>query len=575
MEAVVRDLALKQTYPTARYRCPQCSDQRKKKNDPCLSVTVEGNRALFSCWHCSWQGMVPLNDRPSVRYEPPRLRIVRTPLPQSTPSEDEQEAAYRWLASRGITRQTALEAGVVGGMQFIDGQNQLAVGFPYCHNSQPYAFKWRAIGSKAFTQTGSAQTLWLSEKISQGSPLVIVEGEMDCLALRQAGIEAVSVPNGAPSPGGRPKSFSPEIDRKFSYVWAHKELFEHVPKVILALDADEPGRALGEELARRIGRARCWHSLWPEGCKDANDVLLIHGAGVLRECIEDARPWPVKGLYDAEHFFDKVNALYDKGLPRGEKTGFQTVDELYTIVPGQLTIVTGAPGSGKSSFIDNVLISLAKGKDWRIAVCSFENPPEVHIAKLAAIAARQPFFSGPTPRMEREKVHKVLQWVRSHFSFLHQSDGSLSSLDEILDLAKAAVMRYGIRGLVIDPYNFLDRAGANETDWVSDALTKLKVFAMAHDVHVWLCAHPTKLRRKEDGTFPVPTGYDIAGSAHFFNKADMGITVHRPDLLENKTEFHAWKVRFSFTGRVGKTNLTYDVATGLYYERVTGEEDDV
>jgi twinkle protein len=518
---------------------------------------------------------MPLSDQP-VRHTPV-LRVVPKPMPPiSTPSEDEQEAAYRWLASRGITRQTAVKAGVVGGVKFMDGENRPAVGFAYKQGSETYAVKWRSLLGKAFTQSGAANTLYLSEDAKQGGPIAITEGEMDCLSLRQVGVNAVSVPNGAVpplAPGGLVKSPS-RYDLKLSAVGNAKELIEAASKVIIAVDADDPGTALGEELARRIGRARCWRALWPDGCKDANDVLRLHGPDVLRECIDNAQPWPVKGLYDAGHFFDKVNALYDKGLPRGEKTGFQTVDELYTIVPGQLSIVTGAPGSGKSSFIDNVLVNLAKGKNWRIAVCSFENPPEVHVAKLAAIVGRQPFFSGPTPRMAPEKVTKVLSWVRTHFSFLHQSDGTLSSLDEILDLAKAAVMRYGIRGLVIDPYNFLDRGQANETDWVSDALTKLKVFAMAHDVHVWLCAHPTKLRRKEDGTFPVPTGYDIAGSAHFFNKADMGITIHRPDLLENKTEFHSWKVRFSFTGKVGKCDLSYDVATGLYWEKVTGQEDD-
>lgn len=501
------------------------------------------------------------------------LRVVEKPVIISSPTEDENERAYRWLASRGITRATATQAGVIGGMQFIDGQTQPAIGFVYSRqSSKAYAVKWRALGSKAFTQTGSANTLWGLDDVLEDGPLVITEGEADCLALRQANVLAVSVPNGAPATTAKRTTPDPVSDRKFYYMWDAKDAIDRASKVIIAVDADVPGNALGEEIARRVGRARCWKALWPDGCKDANDVLIRHGADVLKECIDNAKPWPVKGLYDVSHFQSKVEALYDRGLPKGAETGFRCVDELYTILPGQLTIATGAPGSGKSAFIDNVMVNLAKSKDWRFAVCSFENPPEVHIAKLAGIAARQPFFDGPTPRMDAGKRDRVLNWVNDHFSFLHQSDGSLSSLDEIIDLAKAAVLRYGIRGLVVDPYNFLDRGQSNETDWVSEALTKLKLLAMAHDIHIWLAAHPTKLRRKDDGSFPVPTGYDIAGSAHFFNKADMGITLHRPDFLDNKTEFHAWKVRFSFAGKVGKTDLSYDVATGLYFERVTGDE---
>lgn len=574
MEAAVRSLALKQTAPTQRYLCPSCSSERRNKHDRCLSVTVEGNRAVFHCHHCSWSGAVPLTERPQYT---PTLTIVpkRETVVIPSPQEDELETAYNWLASRGITRQTAANAGVIGGVKFLDGENRPAVGFAYNNGTHTYAVKWRSVVGKAFTQTGAAHTLYLAHQITKGSPLAITEGEVDCLSLRQVGVNAVSVPNGAISPLAKGGNGQPSrYEGKLAGVAEAKELIEAANKVIIAVDADDPGHALGEELARRIGRARCWLALWPDGCKDANDVLRLHGGEVLRECIENAQPWPVKGLYGVSDFMGKVRALYDKGLARGKRTGFQCVDELYTVVPGQLTIVTGAPGSGKSTFIDNIMVNLAKTEHWRFAVCSFENPPEVHIAKLAAIAGRQPFFDGPTPRMDKARSERALAWVGDHFSFLHQVDGSLSSLDDIIDLAKAAIMRYGIRGLVIDPYNFLDRGDSNETDWVSEALTKLKVLAMAHDIHIWLCAHPTKLRRKEDGTFPVPTGYDIAGSAHFFNKADMGVTIHRPDLLENKTEFHSWKVRFSFTGKVGKTNLTYDVATGLYFEKVTGEEED-
>lgn len=519
--------------------------------------------------------MTTSTERRPLFASPPKPIILPPPV------EDELERAYQWLATRGITRATAQEAGVIAGMKFIDGKDQPAIGFPYGQPSKPYAVKWRAILGKGFTQDGGANTLWLSESLEKGDPITITEGEADCLALRQVGIKAVSVPNGAPS---RPSVGSAEdgrgvswhnggnIEPKYRFLAAGKDLLEAAPKVILAVDGDEPGNILAEELARRVGRGKCWRVLWPEGCKDANDTLIQHGGDVLRECVENAQPWPVNGLYDADHFFDKVEALYLKGLPKGESTGFPNVDDLYTVLPGQLTIATGSPGSGKSTFIDNMMVNLAKRKGWRFAVCSFENPPHIHIAKLMATWAGKPFFDGPTPRMAGAHKEAALEFVKSHFTFLHQADGSLSNLDDILDLTRTAILRHGIRGLVIDPYNFLDRGDSNETDWVSDALTKLKVMAMAHDLHIWLVAHPFKMRRKEDGSFPVPTGYDIAGSAHFFNKADMGITIHRPDMLSYDTEFHSWKVRFSYTGKVGKTKLGYDVATGSYF--LPGPEDE-
>ena len=87
--------------------------------------------------------------------------------------------------------------------------------------------------------------------------------------------------------------------------------------------------------------------------------------------------------------------------------------------------------------------------------------------------------------------------------------------------------RYGIRGLLIDPYNELDHqrpSHMSETEYVSQMLTKIKRFAQHHDVHVWFVAHPRQMR---DWKGQPPTMYDISGSAHFINKADNGVVIHR------------------------------------------------
>ena len=87
--------------------------------------------------------------------------------------------------------------------------------------------------------------------------------------------------------------------------------------------------------------------------------------------------------------------------------------------------------------------------------------------------------------------------------------------------------RYGIRGLVIDPYNELDHQRPlhmTETEYVSQMLTKIKRFAQHNDVHVWFVAHPRQLQGWRGDP---PNLYDISGSAHFINKADNGIVIHR------------------------------------------------
>jgi len=82
-------------------------------------------------------------------------------------------------------------------------------------------------------------------------------------------------------------------------------------------------------------------------------------------------------------------------------------------------------------------------------------------------------------------------------------------------------------------------------------------------------AHPSKLLRGADGKRPVPTPYDIAGSAHWYNKADNIITVHRDQLepRDQRVQIHVQKVRFKHMGRIGLAELMYDRVTGRYHER--------
>ena len=92
---------------------------------------------------------------------------------------------------------------------------------------------------------------------------------------------------------------------------------------------------------------------------------------------------------------------------------------------------------------------------------------------------------------------------------MHQSDGSLSTIESIIERLKVAVLRYGVRGAIIDPYNYIQKnREISETDWVSDMLTQLRSFAMAYDIHLWFVAHPTKMIRDAQGNIPAPKGYD-------------------------------------------------------------------
>jgi twinkle protein len=173
--------------------------------------------------------------------------------------------------------------------------------------------------------------------------------------------------------------------------------------------------------------------------------------------------------------------------------------------------------------------------------------------------------------MSEAELMRAMDWLADHFHFL-RFDDEAPTVEAILDKARAAVMRYGIRGLVIDPYNEIEHrrpANMTETEYVSQILGRVRRLAENHSLHVWFVAHPRIMRRegRSDAPLPVPTLYDIAGSANWVNKPDLGVVVHRdPSSDPTRTEIHIRKVRFKSVGKIGAVALRWDRATGRYSE---------
>lgn len=392
---------------------------------------------------------------------------------------------------------------------------------------------------------------------------IFVTGNCDAMSIYEAGIgNACSIPNGAQSFGTNTTQDPASL---YGFLYPHIKQLDAAKKIVIATDMDDPGQSIADELARRIGRHRCWRAKFPE--KDANDTLVKHGKETLKACIDNAEPWPVAGLYEADHFFDKVDDLYINGFSSRVTTGITQVDELYSCGPGLLTVVTGIPGSGKSQMIDQIMVNLAVNHGYVAAVCSFENPPEVHIGKLCQVVAQKHFFKTqiPGPLMSPEEVQKAKAFVHRHFKFLFQEDGAKSDLPSIIERIKTAILRWGVKVAVIDPYNYISRPKAieSETQWIDDMLTEMRLFAQAYDLHIFFVAHPTKMPMNADGSYMIPKGFSISGSAAWYSKPDFGLTIHRePDSAE--VRFVNWKTRFDWLGKNGEACVIYDNTRHTY-----------
>ena len=544
--------------PNVKTKCPKCSHTRKHRYDKPLSVQIE--KGVWRCHNCGWKGGLGNDWRDNVfgigRRETPRVYTKPEPIASDLPVP-----VIQWFGKRGITETTLRRNKVTA--------KGNAVLFPYFRDGELVNVKRRTMDKRFSMVAGAERIFYGLDDCAGADDVIVVEGEIDKLSLDEAGfLHVLSVPDGAPAPG------TTEYTSKFDFMDSAADIFERAQIVVLAVDNDEPGKRLEEELARRIGREKCFRVTWPEGCKDANDVLTQHGSAVLEQCIQDARPFPIAGVVMVMDLRDDVFALYRDGSQRGESTGWYSVDQLYTVKTGQMTILTGIPGSGKSEWLDALMVNLARESGWSFAVFSPENfPPQRHVQKWLEKLSGKPFRDGPTPRMTETEVDEWLTFCDQHLQFLIPEE---PTIDEILSLAKAQVFRMGIKGIVLDPWNEVDHSRPkemSETEYISRILSEFRRFCRQYDVHGWISAHPRMLQKDKDtGTYTVPTMYEIAGSANWFNKADNGIAIWRNKAEPEKPiEVHVQKIRFREIGQLGVAYLNYDRLTGRY--TCTGEYD--
>jgi twinkle protein len=470
--------------------------------------------------------------------------------------------ALSWMEKeRGISNNTLLRFGITESMEWMPkaGKEVLAMCFNYLRDGELINIKFRG-PQKDFKMAKDAELIFYNlDAIKDAKECIIVEGEIDCLSMYEAGIyNVVSVPNGAGAG-----------NLKLDYLDNCWHYFEGKERIVLMVDNDEAGYNLREELGRRLGKDRCYKVEYPKGCKDANEVLLKHGKDAINAMIDKAVLWPIEGVITMDEMFEDVCNFYENGYPQGTKSLISGLDDYISFMPGQLTTVTGIPGSGKSEFVDYIMCQLTMNNSWSWAIASFENQPSsLHVTKLMEKITGKAFQFRRVPeqRISVNEFKESVAIVDKYFNFININTVDVT-LTGLLQKARELVVRKGVNGLLIDPWNYIEHKvpkGYTETQYISECLTEIKSFAVKNGVHVFLIAHPTKMAKdKKTGKYEIPTLYSISGSAHFFNKTDNGMTIYR-DFKDNVVEVHIQKIRFSWTGKIGFCAFNYDTFTRKY-----------
>jgi twinkle protein len=515
--------------------CPLCSSDRQPKNQKLKCASYDWERGLGTCHHCDSSFQLHTYQRKGssekTYIRPDALNVVD---PKQITSK-----VFKWFESRGISQKTLDDLMVTEGTEYMPqtGKSENTIQFNYIMGDELINVKYRD-GRKNFKlYKGAEKVFYNINSIVGYDHCIITEGEMDVLALHEAGIKnAISVPNGATL-----------NSNNLDYLDNCIDYFEDKEKVILAVDNDEPGLALQQELIRRLGAEVCFLSTF-EDCKDANDYLIKYGKDKLVKRIEGARPVPLENVKTFKDIEDEITDFVRNGFKRGYQIGLPNFDDIFSTYTGQFITVTGIPSSGKSDFVDQMVVGYNNKYQWKTAFASPENAPTyLHAHKLM----RKIWQDMP----KREDIHTD-KWnqIADHCNdnFFH-IDMERYTLESVLRKGAELVKRKGIKCLVIDPFNKIRDVDCKTEDvnrYTMEYLTKIEMFAKKYDVLVFIVAHPTKMYKDKDGKIEEPTMYNIKGGGEWYDASYHGILVHR-DYEAKTVKAKVLKVKFQNLGENG------------------------
>ena len=515
--------------------CPLCSSDRQPKNQKLKCASYDWERGLGTCHHCDSSFQLHTYQRKGSSQK----TYIRPDALNVVDPKDITSKVFKWFESRGISQKTLDDLMVTEGPEFMPqtGKSENTIQFNYIIGDELINVKYRD-GRKNFKlYKGAEKVFYNINSIIGFDTCVITEGEMDVLALHEAGItNAISVPNGATL-----------NSNNLDYLDNCIDYFEDKEKVILAVDNDEPGQALQQELIRRLGAEVCFMASF-EDCKDANEYLIKYGKEQLRNKINDARPVPLENVKTFKDIEDEITDFVKNGFKPGYQIGLPNFDDIFSTYTGQFITVTGIPSSGKSDFVDQMVVGYNQKYQWKTAFASPENAPTyLHAHKLM----RKIWQGMPTRNdIHSDKWNQIAEHCNDNFFHI---DMERYTLESVLRKGAELVKRKGIKCLVIDPFNKIRDVDCKTEDvnrYTMEYLTKIEMFCKKYDVLVFIVAHPTKMYRDKDGKIEEPTMYNIKGGGEWYDASYHGILVHR-DYEAKTVKAKVLKVKFQNLGENG------------------------
>lgn len=528
--------------------CPKCSHTRRNKTDQCLSVNITNGE--YNCHNCGWKGNVRFTEkrREDKKYSKPTKEQIENRILN--------ERVISYSKSRGISEDTLKKFMVYAKEEWMPQtqKKERCICFPYIRDTEIVNIKFRD-GAKNFRLVKDAELIFFGMQTLIGKRCAIItEGEWDALAAYEAGFGndyelvpdeegvvvehelgrwgVLSVPNGA-SRGSQ----------KLDYIDNCSDWLKDVDEFILATDNDEAGLLLRDELMRRLGVDKCRMVNYPSQyvvadkdgnkrpCKDLNEVLLNFGKeGVVKTLLSSELP-PVEGIQYLGDLFPTMLENFRKGIQLSPTTRFKTVDEYFRWKKGDINLFSGYANWGKTTYVVQLMLIKSIYDGWKWAIFS----PESYPANDFYDDIVEMYVGKWLNRMTEQEYVEACDFIDKHFFYVYpENDHDINSIHEKF---RYLVLKKGIDGVMVDPFNQLDKNQKpyeRDDQYLSETLKDIKRFALMNAVCYNIVAHPKNPTYEKNKELPPVGMYDLAGGAMWGNKCDQITIYHRPRFHEDK-----------------------------------------
>lgn len=559
-----------------RFHCPVCGDEEnhRRRCDASFNQTF----GVGHCFCCGANFVLAKDWQP--QYVPPVTNVnAEKKTNEKTPEEigrnvilgDYPSDIMAYLKKRGLRADVMHMLGVGWAkLRYMNSPEpdveKFSLAFRFLEDGVLRNVQYKSVDKDFQLVAGCKLIPYNIDDAQDADTIYLTEGMLDTATLVQCGYQGVvSLPNGT---GSDMKTFDPYLKTHFEG-----------KRIIYAGDTDEKGVKKRNEVAQYFANYDFYYVEWSSSAssesnadvhpKDANDVLMMEGEDAVRRCVQSAKYLPIVGVATIDDQMEAFLELAENGVPRFPGIKLFGFTHMVHFEPGRVMIISGYPGSGKSTFADNIVIRLAVEQKWRAAIFSPEKyPMSLHYFELGQILMGRAMSSKD---LTRQAVQRGISFLRENVFHISEEK---SEIRDILDVAAKLVRQKDIRVLLIDPFNYVDLpviTGANDTQKISVVLKQIVEFAHAYKVLVIVVAHPKKPQSEggKGGQQFNPSLYDIAGSADFYNKCDYGLILQREKSTENTkapllTWVHVEKVRFRHLGQIGRRAFGFDSVSGRF-----------